>query len=434
MALLSMRADRLWKKITIHDTDVASFDMSKVECFNCHKIGHFARECRGPRSQDRGKREDYKQGSKEEEPAPKALMAIDEVGWDWSYMANEEENHALVADNKAPTEFALMAKSSSSSKNETQIVKIISISPHNSVHEPFWSKASQKLLVQIILFNIYTHELKMTYNDMQSVKGRANSKVVLAFKSFLFFYISSVVIATVIPFFFAELSLAEPVFDSFRGAWILGKGQLRYMSGGNTSSLAVAKYSSCGIFITGSGNDLSILFPTYDGGAEILFRNYDPPIPSSFGTPMATKHLDADLSGTPVNQTKYHSMVGALMYLTTSRPDIVHATCYCGRYQAKPTEKHLTAVKQIFWYLKDTIHMGLWYPKDTGGDKLVSWSSKKKDYTSMSSIKAEYVSLSTCYAQVLWMRTQLTDYCFHFDKIPMYCDSKASIAISCNPV
>nr|GEW92035.1 retrovirus-related Pol polyprotein from transposon TNT 1-94 [Tanacetum cinerariifolium] len=57
---------------------------------------------------------------------------------------------------------------------------------------------------------------------------------------------------------------------------------------------------------------------------------------------------DADLGGTPVDQTKYQSMVGALMYLTASRPDIVHATCYCDRYQAKPTEKHLTAVKRIF--------------------------------------------------------------------------------------
>nr|GEY60009.1 hypothetical protein [Tanacetum cinerariifolium] len=86
----------------------------------------------------------------------------------------------------------------------------------------------------------------------------------------------------------------------------------------------------------------------------------------SVGTPMATKHLDADLIGTPINQTKYRSMVGALMYLTASRPDTVHATCYCARYQAKPTEKCLTAVKRIFRYIKDTIHMGLWYPKDTG--------------------------------------------------------------------
>ncbi|GJT77771.1 retrovirus-related pol polyprotein from transposon TNT 1-94 [Tanacetum coccineum] len=74
------------------------------------------------------------------------------------------------------------------------------------------------------------------------------------------------------------------------------------------------------------------------------------------------------------------------------------------------------------------------YLKKHDGDKLVSWSSKKQDYTSMSSAEAEYVSLSACCAQVLWLRTQLTNYGFHFDKIPMYCDSKASIAISCNPV
>nr|GEZ39258.1 retrovirus-related Pol polyprotein from transposon TNT 1-94 [Tanacetum cinerariifolium] len=132
------------------------------------------------------------------------------------------------------------------------------------------------------------------------------------------------------------------------------------------------------------------------------------------GTLMATKHLDADLSGTLIDQTKYRSMVGALMYLTASRPDTMHATCYCARYQEKPTKKHLTAVKQIFRYLKDTIHIGLWYSKYAGfeltafsysdhagcldsrkstsggiqflgGDKLVSWSSKKQDCTSMSS-------------------------------------------------
>nr|GEY20241.1 hypothetical protein [Tanacetum cinerariifolium] len=101
-----------WKKINIQGTDVVGFDKSKVKCFNYHKMGHFTRECRAPRSQDRGRRDNYKQGSKVKEQAPKALMAIDELGWDWSYMANDEKNHALVADEEAPTEFALMAKTS----------------------------------------------------------------------------------------------------------------------------------------------------------------------------------------------------------------------------------------------------------------------------------------------------------------------------------
>ncbi|GJX52100.1 ribonuclease H-like domain-containing protein [Tanacetum coccineum] len=129
---------------------------------------------------------------------------------------------------------------------------------------------------------------------------------------------------------------------------------------------------------------------------------------------------------------------------------------------AKPTEKHLKEVKRIFRYLRGTVNTGLWYSKDSGieltgfsdadyagckdtfkstsggaqflGEKLVSWSSKKQDCTALSTAEAEYVSLSVCCAQVLWMRTQLTDYGFNFNKIPIYCDSKSAIAISCNPV
>nr|GEU92695.1 reverse transcriptase domain-containing protein [Tanacetum cinerariifolium] len=108
----------------------------------------------------------------------------------------------------------------------------------------------------------------------------------------------------------------------------------------------------------------------------------DPPIPTSIGTSMATKpKLDADLSGTPVDQTRYCSMIGSLIYLTSSRPDIVQA-----------------------------------------------------DYSVMSTAKAEYVALSASCAQVMWMRTQLKDYGFDYNKIPLYCDSQSAIAISCNLV
>nr|GFB45185.1 hypothetical protein [Tanacetum cinerariifolium] len=85
------------------------------------------------------------------------------------------------------------------------------------------------------------------------------------------------------------------------------------------------------------------------------------------GTPMEIKDkLDLDQNGTLVDATKYRSMIGALMYLTSSRSDIVHATCLCARYQAKPIEKHLKEVKRIFCYLRGTVNMGLWYTKDSG--------------------------------------------------------------------
>nr|GEV97283.1 ribonuclease H-like domain, reverse transcriptase, RNA-dependent DNA polymerase [Tanacetum cinerariifolium] len=83
----------------------------------------------------------------------------------------------------------------------------------------------------------------------------------------------------------------------------------------------------------------------------------------------------------------------------------------------KPTEKH----------------MGLWYSKDTG-DKLVSWWSKKQKCTAISSTEAEYIALSGCCAQILWMRSQLTDYGFQLNKIPLYCDNRSVIALCCNYV
>nr|GEZ59264.1 hypothetical protein [Tanacetum cinerariifolium] len=194
------------------------------------------------------------------------------------------------------------------------------------------------------------------------------------------------------------------------------------------SNFLVSKGFSKGIQIHQSPRGIFINQAKY--AQEILIKHGMTSC-DSVDTLMATKHLDADLSGISVDQTKYQSMVEALMYLTSSRPDIVHETCYCARYQAKPTEKHLNAVKQIFWDLKDTINMGLWYPKDIGFE-LTAFSDS--NHAGCLDSQAEYVSLSVCCAQVLWMRTQLTDYGFHFDKIPMYCDSKATIAVSCNPV
>ncbi|GJS57332.1 retrovirus-related pol polyprotein from transposon TNT 1-94 [Tanacetum coccineum] len=153
------------------------------------------------------------------------------------------------------------------------------------------------------------------------------------------------------------------------------------------------------------------------------------------GTPMDIKDkLDLDQIGTPVDATKYRSMIGALMYLTSSRPNIVQLLVYVLDTKLglpKSTSKRF--LNADYAGCKDT------FKSTSGGaqflgEKLVSWSSKKQDCTSLSTAESEYVSLSACCAQVLWMRTQLTDYGYHFNKIPIYCDSKSAIAISCNPV
>ncbi|GJT47297.1 retrovirus-related pol polyprotein from transposon TNT 1-94 [Tanacetum coccineum] len=101
--------------------------------------------------------------------------------------------------------------------------------------------------------------------------------------------------------------------------------------------------------------------------ASEIIKKYGLLSNDSVDTPMVEKNkLDEDLQGTLVNATLYRGMIGSLMYLTSSRPDLIYVVCLCARYQARPTKKHLHAVKQIFQYPKGTINMGLWYSKDTG--------------------------------------------------------------------
>nr|GEV79595.1 hypothetical protein [Tanacetum cinerariifolium] len=150
-------------------------------------------------------------------------------------------------------------------------------------------------------------------------------------------------------------------------------------------------------------------------------------------TPMVEQDkLKLNLVGKPINHTDYRNMIGSLMYLTLSRPDIMFATYICARYQANPNEHHVSAVNRIFRYLKWTINLSLWYPKDSGFD-LTAYSDADYAGSHLDRKKSKYVAISGCCAQILWMHTQLTDYGFFYDKVPIYCDSKSAIAISCNP-
>ncbi|GJY29025.1 retrovirus-related pol polyprotein from transposon TNT 1-94 [Tanacetum coccineum] len=180
-------------------------------------------------------------------------------------------------------------------------------------------------------------------------------------------------------------------------------------------------------------------------------------------TPMSSKtKLTGDEDGEPIDDTKYRGMIGSLLYLTASRPDIMFSVCLCARFQEAPKTSHLEAVKRIFRYIKGTSHLGLWYPKGTGletivyadsdhagyyvdrkitsgvctfvGCCLTSWFSKKQTALAISTTEAEYVSAGKACQQALWMKQALVDYDVKLNDVPVLCDNKGAIDLSKNPV
>nr|GEX54164.1 hypothetical protein [Tanacetum cinerariifolium] len=157
------------------------------------------------------------------------------------------------------------------------------------------------------------------------------------------------------------------------------------------------------------------------------FRSCDP-----VDTPMVEKSkLDEDREGKAVDLSHYRGMIGTLLYLTASRPDLQFAICMCARYQARPTEKHLLQMRiMLTAKILAEVHLEVQFL----GERLISWSSKRQNSAAISSTEAEYIALSGCCAQILWMQSQLSDYALGFNKIPMYCDNKSAIALCCNNV
>ncbi|GJW54225.1 hypothetical protein Tco_0098310 [Tanacetum coccineum] len=171
-----------------------------------------------------------------------------------------------------------------------------------------------------------------------------------------------------------------------------------------------------------------------------------------------TKDDEAD----SIDSSKYQGMIGSLLYLTASRPDIMFSVCLCARFQENPKTTHLEAVKRIFRYIRGTSHLGLWYPKGTGietvvyadsdhagdyvdrkstsgvctfmGCCLTSWFAKKQTALAISTTEAEYVSAGKACQQALWMKQALIDYGIRLDDVPIMCDNKGAIDLSKNPV
>ncbi|KAK6138969.1 hypothetical protein DH2020_027290 [Rehmannia glutinosa] len=184
---------------------------------------------------------------------------------------------------------------------------------------------------------------------------------------------------------------------------------------------------------------------------------------SSVKIPINTSiKMDMDVDGKAVDQTRYRALIGSLLYLTISRPDITFVVGMCALIQYAPKQSHMTAVKRILRYLKGNQEVGLWYTKQGGfkligysnsdypgcrvdrkstsgtcqilGNRLVSWLSKKQNSIATSTAEAEYIAAGSCYAHVLCMRQQLRDYIIKEKEIPIMCDNISAIAITQNSV
>nr|GEU85402.1 retrovirus-related Pol polyprotein from transposon TNT 1-94 [Tanacetum cinerariifolium] len=178
-------------------------------------------------------------------------------------------------------------------------------------------------------------------------------------------------------------------------------------------------------------------------------------------TPMSTEiKLTKDDEADSVDSSKYRGMIGSLLYLTASRPDIMFSVCLCAHFQETPKTAHLEAIKYIFRYIRGTSHLGLWYPKGTRiktivyadsdhagnyvdrkstsgvctfmGCCLTSWFAKKQTALVISTTEAEYVSARKACQQALWMKQPLIDYGICLDDVPIMCKNKGAIDLSKN--
>ncbi|GJR46345.1 putative ribonuclease H-like domain-containing protein [Tanacetum coccineum] len=205
------------------------------------------------------------------------------------------------------------------------------------------------------------------------------------------------------------------------------------------------------------------IFISQDKYVADILKKFDFTTVKAASTPIETnKALNKDEEAEDVDVHLYRSMIGSLMYLTTSRPDIMFAVCACARFQVTPKTSHLHAVKRIFRYLKGQPKLGLWYPRDspfdleafsdsdyagasldrkstTGGcqflgKRLISWQCKKQTIVANSTTEAEYVAAANCCGQVLWIQNQMLDYGFNFMNTKIHIDNESTICIVKNPV
>jgi hypothetical protein len=175
-----------------------------------------------------------------------------------------------------------------------------------------------------------------------------------------------------------------------------------------------------------------------------------------------TTALDPNENGKAVDQREYMSMIGSLLYLTTTRPDIQFIVCLCARFHASPHSSHRTAIQRIFRYLKYTLEFGIWYSVSSSLDlvdfsnadftgcgidqkstsdtchflrsSLICWPSRKQSSVAQFITEVEYVATAHCCSQILWIVHTMRDYGETYKSVLLMCDSSSAICLAQNPV
>nr|GEU54951.1 hypothetical protein [Tanacetum cinerariifolium] len=559
VAILTMRAKRFIKKterkLDLNGKETVGFDRTKVECYNCHRRGHFAREYRAPRNQENRNRDAPRRNASLDTFTINALVVQDGIdGYDWSFQAEE----GLI-------KFALMAYTSqgSSSSSSLDFEDKTGLGYNGQMNESGLTDVHVngcEVLNNAVdsMFDSSESDGDDNQKDFETIKGKKEQSRSLALK--VKKKVSDEDRSS------SDSEDEEKAFQKSRndgygkserkcfrcsdpnhlirefsklpknndqrvfigGAWsdngedevektkdetcLIAQAPDEICLGINLEPDEWIKDSGCskhmtdyltkfdpnsyeGVFLGYSQNSkaykiLKKQTMKVEESLNVTFNETPPPPKTSpleddelvkkeaieemlkkFGledskpmkTPMSTEtKLTRDEEGEFVDNTKYRGMIGSLLYLTTSRSDIMFSVCLCARFQEDPKTSHLEAVKRIFRYIKGTIHLGLWYSKgsnietivyadlDHVGDYvdhkstsdvctfmkccLTSWFLKKQTALAISITKVEYVSARKACQQALWMKQALIDYGVRLDDIPIMCDNKGAIDLSKNPV